>query len=194
MRYFLLIVSMFFVWGLGYGQEKACPFPRKSISRPDSTKTQQLVKSIASLDLKAYYEVDKIPAFIKEAFLCWNNEWTIVNPEPPKKPFTIDTARMRLRHPEDSVLALAVNISVSGRSFNPERQLMYLGLNDQYMLIAYIGNNICWQYCPVMLFRFQNKKIISVMYWRSISEEVRTKEDVLKYLKCYDEPFLLLTI
>ncbi|MCS3801165.1 hypothetical protein [Niastella sp. OAS944] len=62
------------------------------------------------------------------------------------------------------------------------------------MLIAYIGDNICWQYCPVMLFRFQNKKIISVMYWRSISEEVKTKEEVIKYLKCYDEPFLLLRI
>jgi hypothetical protein len=62
------------------------------------------------------------------------------------------------------------------------------------MLIAYTGDNICWQYCPVMLFRFKNKKIISVKYWRSTSEEVKTKEDVIKYLKCYDDPILLLTI
>ncbi|HEX7903653.1 MAG TPA: hypothetical protein VF487_07225, partial [Chitinophagaceae bacterium] len=81
----------------------------------------------------------------------------------------------------------------SKRTFNPDRQLMYLGLNEQYMLIAYIGDNACWQYCPVMLFRFENKKIISVMYWGSSSEEVKTKEDVLNSLRCL-KPFVIASI
>jgi hypothetical protein len=73
MRYFLLVVfSLFFVYSLGYGQGKASPFPRKSITRPDSLQTMKLVKTIMALDLKPTHEVDKIPAFIKEAFLCWN--------------------------------------------------------------------------------------------------------------------------
>jgi hypothetical protein len=186
MRYFLLMVVVVFVSVVGYGQGKACSFPRQSISRPDSTKTQQLVKTIAALDLKTYYEADKIPEFIRKAFICWNEKWTIVNPEPEPAPITTRNVA-----PEDTALARAVIFNGRDPFNNLERQLMYMGLNEHYMLIAYIGDNVCWQYCPIMLFRFENKKIISVMYWRGTSEEVKTKEDVIKSLRCLKPIFHL---
>lgn len=139
------------------------------------------------MQLTACYEVDKIPVFVKEAFICWNSRWLIVNPDSVLiKIDSVLLSDQRPRNPDDTVLspAFVANLLKSKNTFNPDRQLMYLGLNEQYMLIAYIGDNICWQYCPVMLFRFENKKIKSVMYWRSTSEKVKTKEDVLKSLRC----------
>lgn len=199
MRYFLLIIALIFVWHLGYGQEKGCPFSRDSIIKPDRVQTKQLVKQMAAMQLTAYHEVDKIPAFIKEAFICWNKKWKIVNPDSDTVLIKIDSvlsSGRQLRTPDDSVLAQAYAVGISGskKTFNPDRQLMYLGLNERYMLIAYIGDNICWQYCPVMLFRFENKKIVSVMYWRGSSEEVKTKEDVLKSLRCLEPSFLIPSI
>lgn len=178
------------------GKEKGCLFRRDSIIKPDRVQTKQLVKQIAAMQLTAYHEVDKIPAFIKEAFICWNKDWKIVNPEPKTVPIKIDSvvSQTGQTRATDTFTIYAVNIIRSRNTFNPKRQLMYLGLNEQYMLIAYIGDNICWQYCPVMLFRFENKKIVSVKYWRSTSEEVKTKEDVLKSLRCLEPSFLIPSI
>jgi hypothetical protein len=198
MRYLLLVVFLTFASAWVFGQEKNCPFCRDSIIKPDRVQTKQLVKQIAAMQLTPYHEVDKIPAFIKEAFICWNNEWKIVNPEPETAHIKIDSVLSfgrRTRNPDDSVLALAsataISISGSKKAFKPDRQLMYLGLNEQYMLIAYIGDSNCWQYYPVILFRFENKKIISVMYWRGSSEEVKTKEEVLKSLRSLEPSFLI---
>lgn len=162
MRYFLLIILLFFVRGLGYGQEKGCPFPYKLISKPDSTKTQQLIKAIAALDLKTYYEVDKIPGFILNTLKCWSPKWTIAEPGGNyNEGCTV----------EDSL---------------PNRQLLYIGLHEQHTLIAYnIGGGWCSN-TVVMLFRHENKKITSVKYWYCRNKYARTKEDISGSLQCLE--------
>ena len=163
------MLSLVFGSVAGFGQKKACPFLRTSISRPDSIRTKQLVQSIAAMQLEPFFQVDKIPDFIKKTFQCWNDKWAIANPDQPYNETDVV---------EDTTL--------------PWRQLTYIGLNEHYMLMAYKQGG--WgTMCRALLFRFDNEKIISVMYWVSTCQEIKTKEEVLKSLKPL-EPMFILTI
>jgi hypothetical protein len=160
MKYFLLILPLIFVSAVGLGQGKACPFPLKSIARPNSIETQQLVKTIDSLSLQAYDSVAKIPAFIKEVLNCWSwkNNWSIAD---RGQPFNATD-----------------NVDLS----LPMRQLLYLGLNKNYLLIAYNHGGFASN-CPVLLFKFENEQVISVTYWGTFNEKIKGKKDIITTLR-----------
>jgi hypothetical protein len=164
MRTFLMILPLIFVLARGYGQGKDCPFAFKSITRPNSMQTQQLIKTLETLKLKTYYQADKIPGFITKALTCWikGNRWI--------KGWSIADRGGPYN---------ATDIIVDSL---PRRQLLYIGLNDQYMLMAYNHGGMASN-SPVLLFRFENEKIVSVMYWLTFNERVKTKRDVIKTLK-----------
>ena len=161
MKYFLLMLPLVFMSIAGFGQKNACPFPRQSIIRPDSQETQQLVKMLDSLTLQTYDQATKIPMFIKEVLNCWSwkNNWSIADKgQPFNATDVIDTSL-------------------------PNRQLLYLGVNENYLLIAYNHGGGFASNCPVLLFRFENKQVISVMYWSTFNEKMRGKRDVIKTLR-----------
>jgi len=159
MRIFFLMVLLVFVSATGFGQKKACPFDHKSIIRPNSVQTKELVKNIDSLSLQTYGQAAQIPGFIKEVLNCrsWKNNWSIAD---PGQPFNATDA---------------VDLSL------PNRQLLYLGLNKNYMLIAYKHGGMASN-CPVLLFKFENEQVISV-YWSTFNEKMKEKRDVIKTLK-----------
>ena len=170
MLYFLLVLFVVFAWGTGFCQQKTCLFPYKSITKPDSVKTRQLVKVMDTMKLTSYYEVEKIPAFILKTLQCWvNGEWRIAKPGGNYNEGCIV---------EDSL---------------PNRQLLYIGLNEHYMLLAYNAGGGFFSNTTAMLFRFDNKKIISVNYWYCKNDEAKTKEDVIKGLRCL-EFYIIATI
>jgi len=161
MRNFLLILFLF-ASTLGYAQRKRCSFSYKSIKRPDSVYTQKLVAAIDTLPLKTNYRIEEIPDFILKTLDCWiSDDWTIANPGGPF-------------YEADAI----------GPEPLPSRQLLYMGLNDEYMLIAYVKGGFMLN-CPIMLFRFENEKIDSVMYWISNTKEIKTKADVMRFLQRY---------
>jgi hypothetical protein len=162
---------LFFVSAWALGQEKDCLFPRDSITRPDRLQTKQLVKEIAAMQLTPSYAVKKIPGFILEALKCWtwNKEWSIAEPDGD------------------------FNVGCDIKNNLPNRQLMYIGLNEHYMLIAYKYGGGVISNIPVMLFRFENEKIISVMYWYSSGREVKNKKDVMRTIKCV-HPYVVASI
>lgn len=159
MKYFLLILILF-VAICGYGQEKPCGFDRNSIVMVDSLTSIRLLDTIRNSSLNAYNRKEKMPLFIQEAFDCWVKEWGIAN---PGRPYYATDA-------------------IGWRSL-PRRQLMYLGLTDHYMLISYKHGGLAFN-CPMLLFKFENEKILSVWYWVGFNEEIKTKEDILKYYNC----------
>ena len=75
----------------------------------------------------------------------------------------------------------------------PSRQLLYVGLNEHYMLLAYNHGGGVISNTAVMLFRFENKKIRSVKYWYCRNHEARTKVDVIRSLRCL-EFYIIATI
>ena len=64
MRYFLLVVFIFFALLQGIGQKRARFFPRESIIMPDSLYSCQLLDTINNIPFKAYNRHGKIPKFI----------------------------------------------------------------------------------------------------------------------------------
>ena len=170
MRYFLLCMLLFFVSGTVFCQKKPCPFPYKSITKPDSVETLQLVKTIDTMKLMSYYEVEKIPQFILNTLKCWvNGEWRIARPGG--------------NYNEGCIVVDSL----------PSRQLLYVGLNEHYMLLAYNQGGGFFSNTAVMLFRFENKKIKSVKYWYCRNHEAKTKADVIRSLQCL-EFYIIATI
>jgi hypothetical protein len=159
-KIFFIDAVVGFCVGWGYGQAKECPFSFKSIARPDNMLTKQLVKTIDSLPLQTSDQATKIPGFIKEVLNCWSwkNNWSIAD-------------RGQAFNATDMV-----DLSL------PMQQLLYLGLNKNYMLIAYKHGGLASN-CPVLLFRFENEQIISIMYWSTFNEKMKGKRDVIKTLK-----------
>jgi hypothetical protein len=164
MRDYFLLLFLFFASLCALGQKQDCLFSRDSIIKPDQTLTKQLVKTIADIKLISCYETAKIPRFVLNAFKCWswNNKWTIAEPDGD------------------------FNVGCDIKENLPNRQLKYIGLNEHYMLIAYKYGGGDFSNCPVMLFRFDNEKIISVMYWISNSDRINTKKKVIRSLACLD--------
>lgn len=164
MRYFLLIFFLFFVRSLGYGQEKACSFSYDSIIYVDSVTSLQLLDTIKGLQLTAYKNIDKMPACIQEAMDCLVGE------------------KFRVARVGGPYYCCC---SVGFRNL-PRRQLMYLGVNDRYVLITYKRGGSAL-FCPMMLCQYDKEKISAVWYWIGFDTEIKTKEDILKYFMYYPE-------
>jgi hypothetical protein len=149
--------------GLGYGQDKGCSFSFESLILPDSITSLQLLDTIKTIQLKTYNRKGKIPRFIKKALNCWTDGFDIANPG-------------RAFYATDAI----------GLWPLPSRQLMYLGLNDHFMLIAYKHGGRGFN-CPVIFIKFDNEKIVSVWYWMWFDEEIKTKENILQSLQRYPD-------
>jgi hypothetical protein len=160
MRYFLFVLFML-ASGCLYSQKKPCSFAFESLILPDSITTQQLLDTIRNIELTSYNRKSDIPAFINEALNCWTGKFDIANPG----------------H------AFQAGCSVGWRRL-PPRQLMYLGLSDHYMLIAYKHGGRGFN-TPVIFFKFDNEKIVSVWYWMLSDKGMTTKEHILRSLERY---------
>ncbi|WP_143774059.1 hypothetical protein [Niastella vici] len=163
MRYFLMMVLLLASSCGLYSQGKRCTFAFESLILPDSITSLQLLDTIKNIPLKAYNRKGRIPRFIKEALNCWTGGFDIAN---PGHAFYISDA--------------------VGWWPLPHRQLMYLGLSDHYMLMAYKHGGIGFN-CPVIFIKFDNKKIVSVWYWMWFDKEMNTKENILQSLKRFPE-------
>lgn len=160
MRTFSLILFLFFSSTVLFGQKKKCSFAYKSITRPNSKNTQKLIETIDTLQLKTCYQAEEIPEFIINTLECWTGyDWSIANAGSPY-----------------------YETNVAGPEPLPTRQLMYMGLNDQYMLIAYKRGGLPLNY-STLLFRFEDKKILDVWYWTGPDEKIKSKEDILQYYR-----------
>jgi hypothetical protein len=62
-------------------------------------------------------------------------------------------------------------------------------LHKKYMLPVYKGGTIGVS-SPIILFKFDKKKITSVWYWLGFLYEVKSKEELIDYLGYYRGPFL----
>lgn len=114
------------------------------------------------MKLTSYYEVEKIPEFILKTLKCWTDgQWRIAKPGGNYNEGCII---------EDSL---------------PNRQLLYIGLNEHHTLLAYNNGGGWCSNTVAMLFRHENKKITSVMYWYC-RNDAKTKEDVIRSLSCLE--------
>jgi hypothetical protein len=165
MRYFFLIKLLFFVPSWGHSQEKTCPFIIDENVFVDSVTSQRLIDTIKALPFKSYRRKGKIPRFIKKALACSEGDFRIAS------------------------RGHAFNATDAPGLFGgllPFRQLMYLGLTDDYMLLSYKHGGRGFN-CPTILCKFNNKKIISIWCWLGFSKETKTKEDILQSLQYYPE-------
>lgn len=152
----LLLFSASFV----FGQKKNCSFSYRSINRPNSKSTQKLIKTIDTLNLKTCQQVEDIPDFIVKALECWAGyDWSIANAG-----------------------CAFYESDVKGPEPLPTRQLMYMGLNDQYLLIAYKRGGQPLN-CSTLLFKFEDRKILDVWYWMGFNEALKSKADILQYYR-----------
>jgi hypothetical protein len=163
MRRIFLFILFLFVMISGYSQKKECPFAFESLILPDSIYSLQLLDTIKSIPLKTCNRKDQIPPFIQEALDCWTGKFDIANPG-------------RAFHSTDVV----------GWRSLPHRQLMYLGLSDHYLLIAYKHGGRGFN-TPVIFFKFDNEKIVSVWYWMLFDKGMTTKENILQSLQGYPD-------
>jgi len=163
MRYFLMLLLFVTSFRGLYSKEKPCAFSFESLILPDSITSLRLLDTIKNIPLRAYNRKGKIPGFIKEALNCWTGKFDIANPG-------------HAFYATDAV----------GWWPLPHRQLMYLGLSDHYMLIAYKHGGIGFN-CPVIFFKFDNKKILSVWYWMWFDVEMNSKENILRSLQRFPE-------
>src|SRR5689334_7736777 len=113
MRYFLLVLLLLFVCVRGFSQKQPCPFPLDSIVMVDSVTSLRLLDTIRGLQLTSYNKIDKMPACIRDAMNC------------------ISEGEFRVARVGGAYYCCC---SVGWRNL-PRRQLMYLGVNDRYMLI-----------------------------------------------------------
>ncbi|WP_205514690.1 hypothetical protein [Longitalea arenae] len=156
----LLLFSSTFV----FGQKRNCSFAYRSIHRPNSKHSHKLIETIDTLALKTCSRVEDIPDFIVKAFECWAGyDWSIANAGSPY-----------------------YETSVAGPEPLPTRQLMYMGLNDHYLLIAYKRGGVPL-HCPTILFKFENNKILDVWCWMGVDDTIKSKEDILEYCRAQRE-------
>jgi hypothetical protein len=128
----------------------------------------QLLDTIHNIPFKAYNRHGKIPRFIKRTLNSWTGRFNIANPGWP------------------------VNIGCSRGLFSfitPNNELLYMGLHRKYMLLVYKGGTIGVS-SPIILFKYDKKKIISVWYWLGFMYEVKSKEELIEHLGFYNGPFL----
>jgi hypothetical protein len=164
MRYFFLVLPLFFACTFGYSQKKECPFPFGSIVMADSLTSLRLLDTIKGLQLTPYKNIDKMPAVIQEALDCLLGE------------------KFRVARVGGPYYCCC---TIGFRNL-PRRQLLYLGVNDRYVLITYKrGGNAL--FCPMMLFQYDKEKISAVWYWVGFNTETKTKEDILEYFIHYPE-------
>jgi hypothetical protein len=164
MRYFFLMLFLFFVCSPGYSQKKECPVSYDSIIVVDSVTSLRLLDTIRGLQLTSYQKTDKIPTCIQEAMDCLLAE------------------KFRVARVGGPYYCCC---SVGFRNL-PRRQLMYLGVNDRYVLITYKRGGSAL-FCPMMLFQYEKEKIGAVWYWVGFDTEIKTKEDILRYFIYYPE-------
>lgn len=67
--------------------------------------------------------------------------------------------------------------------FRHRKELLFVGLNDHYMLLCITNGSSCFSNYPMYLVKFGKRKIVSAWYGITFDENVRSKEDVLKYMK-----------
>ncbi|AEW01387.1 hypothetical protein Niako_5148 [Niastella koreensis GR20-10] len=164
MRYIYLILSLIFISSWSYSQRTRCTFPYTSIIIPDSIYSCQLLDTMRSIPFKDYNRRGKIPRFIKRALNCWTDcRFSIANRGRPAN----------------------IGCSVSLFSFLiPDRELLYLGLSKNYLLLSYERGNYAVN-SPVVLIRFEKRKIISVWFWQWFATNIKTREDLFQYLEFY---------
>jgi hypothetical protein len=165
MRYYLLILPLFFVSIGSYSQEKACPFEINSSVFVDSVTSLRLLDTLKALPFKTYNRKGKMPRFIKRALQCTEGEFRIAN---PGHPYNVSDA-----------------IGPFGWLF-PFRQLMYLGRADHYLLMAYkMGGRGTGTIA--MLIKFDHQQILNMWCWLGVSEDTKSKEHILLSLQYYGE-------
>ncbi|MBO9198634.1 MULTISPECIES: hypothetical protein [Niastella] len=163
-KYFFMLPLLFWAAG-GYGQEKSCPFVITADIFIDSITSCQLLDTIKALPFKTYNRKGKMPRFIKKSLKCTEGDFRIANPGHP------------------------YNVSDAIGPFGfllPFRQLMYLGLTKQYLLMAYKKGGIGTS-TSTLLVKFEHKKILNMWCWLGISEEVKTAEEIILCLEWYNE-------
>jgi len=158
MKYFLLaffLLTAFF----GFGQHKKCSYPYDSIVVADSANSQSFLDTLESLQLKTYCTKSKIPRFIKKAMACWHD------------------GAVRLADPGKFYYCCC-----SRGFWFPSRQLSFLAKNEHYLLLVYVRGGYATN-CPVLLVRFDKKKIRSVWNALVFDTHMTSKEDLVRYIK-----------
>ncbi|WP_207512582.1 hypothetical protein [Longitalea luteola] len=159
MRTISLILLLFSSTAI-FGQKRSCSFSYRKINTPNSKYTQKLVSTIDTLHLKTCRGVEDIPDFIINTLECWAGyDWSIANAGSPY-----------------------YETGIKGPEAIPARQLMYMGLNDHYLLMAYKRGGLPLN-CPTILFKFEDQKILDVWYWGGTNEGIQSKEDILQYCR-----------
>ena len=164
----IFFILLLLVVSTGYCQKMQCSFSINSINMPDSLNSCQLLDSITNIPFKQYNRKGKIPRFIKRTLNCWADGFNIANPG----------RRADIGCSRDLWIFL-----------RPDRALLYLGLHKNYMLIVYKSGTIAVN-SPVILFKFDKKKIISVWYWLGFMVEVRSTRDLIEHLGFYSGPLI----
>jgi hypothetical protein len=105
------------------------------------------------------YDKKDIPSFIKKQLDCWTQNFSIAN---PKEPFNVtDFYDKKL----------------------PDRQLLFLALNNELLIMTYIRGGRAKQ-THILFVKFQNNKILDL--WTGVcDQDLKSKNEILDYIKTH---------
>jgi hypothetical protein len=164
MRYFLL-TFLCFAAACAFGQGRKCRFPYNSVINANDSTRAQFLDILEGIELKSYYRKRKIPGFIKRTIKCWHPGFRLSN---------VERHTFKGKHLWFFILK---------DLFRHRKELLFVGLNDHYMLLCITNGSSCFSNYPMYLVKFEKRKIVSAWYGITFDENVRSKEDVLKYIK-----------
>jgi hypothetical protein len=158
MRPFLIVILLILLSTFTFAQRKECDFSIDSVKIQRNENLQAFIDALQVTEFKTANKKKLIPKFIKRTLNCWTNDFDIAN---PGRRYQVTDVHIW---------------TIKGL---PRRQLTYLGLSDQNIVMTYKkggfakGNNI-------LLFKFVNKKITD--FWAGGNADVDSKEEVLYFL------------
>ena len=118
---------------------------------------QRFIDSLSDKDLITKNNISNIPEAVKKAINCWKKEFSIANPDQPYQ---------------------ATDAMNKGKRL-PWRQLIYLGRDENYMIITYKHGGFVTLY-QILLFKFNQEKVID--FWGGSGGYFKNKKEVLTYL------------